>query len=63
MGSVIVFFKIIGVFIRWIIEYHCTLKKEKLKELTKDEKGRNLWYSIAFYAVLIIWAYIALRDK
>lgn len=27
MGSVIAFFKIIGIFIRWIIEYHCSLEK------------------------------------
>ncbi|MCK9236225.1 MAG: hypothetical protein WDA08_12195 [Weeksellaceae bacterium] len=62
-GLDVIFFDFIGIFLRWIFEYRCTLNKKKLKELTKDEKGRNLWYSIAFYAVLIIWAYIVLKDK
>ncbi len=56
------FFKTIGLFLRWIIEYRCTLNKEKLKELTKDEKGRNLWYSLAFYVILIALAYIIVKD-
>jgi len=55
MGSVIAFFKIIGIFIRWIIEYHCSLEKEKINELMKDEDGKNLWYSLSFYAILIVW--------
>jgi len=48
------FFNLIGIFVRWIIEYKCTFNKKKLKELTKDEKGKNLWYSITSYIAIIL---------
>ena len=48
------FFNFIGIFVRWIFEYGCTIDKVKLKELTQDNKNKNLKYSIASYIIIIL---------
>lgn len=57
------FFKLFGVIIRWIFEYKCTFNKEKLKELTDDEKGKNLWYSIFGYIAIILVFFVLQHFK
>lgn len=53
MGFDVVFFEGLGILIRWFIEYGCTTNKEKLKELTKDDRNKNIKYSIGSYIVII----------
>lgn len=51
---VVGFFKLLGALIRWVVEYKCTLNKTKLSEITRDEKGKNIWFSIIGYITIII---------
>lgn len=47
-------FELIGAFIRWIIEYRCTIDKEKLKKLNRDQTNKSFWYGVSFCSAIVL---------
>lgn len=58
------FFGILGIILRWIFVYRCTLKKELLKKLYSENDENRMWsfyFAVILTIVLVIYGIIFLE--